>query len=212
MSEPPNTSEAANRGSPQSAVGSEADLSAALKAGDRQAIAELYDLHASHVYTLARRIVRNEPDAESVVSDVFLELWRKPERFNESRGGFRTYLLVLTRSRALDTVRSKARREELNRSGGQLMADEKTRRSESQRPLSRAIRSENNQLLADALEQLDDKQRDPLRLAYFEGLTHRQIADRLNEPLGTVKTRVRAALQALRAKLRTVGRHDDELP
>lgn len=190
----------------------ELDLVTGLRQGDRQALASLYDLHADRVYTLAYRILRSDAEAESIVSDVFYEVWRKPERFKESRGGFRTYLLVVTRSRSLDRLRSRARREERTSDGGKLLADEQVTRGAKHEPLPQAIKTEHRHLIKEAIERLDSKQREPIQLAYFEGLTHREIADRLNEPLGTVKTRVRAALQSLRSSLRNIGRHDNELP
>ncbi|MEO0530665.1 MAG: sigma-70 family RNA polymerase sigma factor [Planctomycetota bacterium] len=189
----------------------EAELVDGLRSGDKASLSTLYDRHAMHVFTLAHKILRSEADAELVVSDVFLEIWRKSERFEESRGTFRTYLLVLTRSRSLDLLRAQSRRDERTHDGGRLLAEEHEARQEHDRPLPQAIQTEHRQRVKEAVEQLDAKQREPIELAYFEGLTHRQIADRLDEPLGTVKTRVRAALQALRSSLRAIGRHDDEL-
>lgn len=190
----------------------DADLVQGLLERDRGAFSELYDRHARHVYAVARKISRCDADAETVVSDVFFEVWRKPERFDESRGTCRTYLMVLARSRALDLVRKQSRRNELasgNRKDGVL---EQVVNLQAQQPEADSIRTEQSQQVREAIRCLDEKQREPVVLAFFGGLTHQQISDRLEQPLGTVKTRIRAALQSLRGSLRTIGRHDDELP
>lgn len=190
----------------------DADLVQGLQERDRGAFSELYDRHSRHVYAVARKVSRCDADAETVVSDVFFEIWRKPERFDESRGTCRTYLMVLARSRALDLVRKQSRRNELasgNRKDGML---EQVVNLQAQQPEADSIRTEQSQQVREAIRCLDEKQREPVVLAFFGGLTHQQISDRLEQPLGTVKTRIRAALQSLRGSLRTIGRHDDELP
>lgn len=197
---------------PEAGGESDVGLVAGLNRGDRSALATLYDLHSAGVYTLARRILRCDAEAEAVVSDVFFEVWRRPDCFDTSRGSCRTYLMVLACSRALDRCRGRSRREELIADGGELAVARQVQLVADHQPVVRAIQSEKQEQVNHALGRLDTKHCQPLRLAYFEGLTHREIADRLGEPLGTIKTRIRAALLSLRSTLRTHGRDDDELP
>ncbi|TWT95346.1 ECF RNA polymerase sigma factor SigK [Botrimarina colliarenosi] len=190
----------------------DAALVGAVAEGDRNAFAALYDRHVPRVYGMALRIVRREAEAEAVVSDVFLSLWGQPQRFDPSRGPLRTYLIVLARSRALDRLRAGATRadhtEAAATDSGQSHAD----REKATRPDQQAMQLERSALVRAAVEQLDTKQRTPLELAYFEGLTHAEIADRLDEPLGTIKTRIRTAMSALRGVLRTLGGDRDGMP
>jgi len=190
----------------------DAALAALVGAGDRAALARLYDRHAPHVYTLARRVLRCDPDAEAIVSDVFLEFWRRPERFDPSRGALRTYLLVLARSRAIDRVRAETTRETHSAAAAGVVEAARPERQATADPQSRVIVSEHSRMVRDAVQRLDEVQRLPLMLAFFDGLTHRQIADRLDEPLGTIKTRIRSGMASLRSTLQAIGRHDDGMP
>ena len=169
-----------------------------LAAGDRDAISELYDRHAARVYALAHRILRNGTDAEDVVQEVFSQAWRTAASYRAERGSVTAWLLVMTRSRAIDRIRSRRMSEQaLDESGYQGLAS-------GEPPLTdELIASERADSVRSALTQLPDDQRRALELAYFEGLSQSEIAAKLRTPLGTVKTRIRAALATLRRSLRT---------
>ena len=175
----------------------ESRLITRLAGGDAAAAAELYDRYAGQVLALARRILRNDSDAEEVVQDVFSQVWRTAGRYQSARGTLTAWLLVITRTRAIDRLRARQARpetapdafpEELA-AGGPSMPE-------------RLLSAEEAARVRDALVALPEAQRTALELAYYEGLTQSEIAARLSEPLGTVKTRIRTALATLRQRLR----------
>jgi RNA polymerase sigma-70 factor (ECF subfamily) len=169
-----------------------------LAAGDRDAISELYDTHAARVYTLAHRILRNGTDAEDVVQEVFSQAWRTAPSYRAERGSVTAWLLVMARSRAIDRIRSRRTSEQaLEESDYQGLAS-------SEPPVTdELIANQRANEVRSALTQLPDDQRRALELAYFDGLSHTEIAAKLRTPLGTIKTRIRAALATLRRSLRT---------
>jgi RNA polymerase sigma-70 factor (ECF subfamily) len=165
--------------------------------GDGDALAELYDRHARSIYSLALRILRDVPDAEDIVQEVFSQAWRQAPRYSASRGVVAAWLLTLTRSRAIDRLRARRARPDGaadDRALGDIV--------DSGPPIDcRIVSSEQIARVRTALDQLPALQRIAIELAYFEGLTHVEIADRLEQPLGTVKTRIRLALVKLREVL-----------
>jgi RNA polymerase sigma-70 factor (ECF subfamily) len=187
---------------------SDAQLVNAVRNGDQQALARIYDRYADRVLGLALRIVRSRPEAEAVVSDVFLEIWRRPDRFNQSLGEFRPYLLLLTRSRAIDRLRAAKTRAEKTRQAAAQLGHWAHDEDPVSSPTVAVIAMERQRLVRDAVASLDEDQRAPLMLSFFEGLSHREVADRLGQPLGTVKTRIRAALHKLRHRLSSAERSD----
>jgi RNA polymerase sigma-70 factor (ECF subfamily) len=159
---------------------------------------------------MALRVLGRDADAEAVVSDVFLSLWKDPKGFDPSRGPFRTYVLLLARSRSIDRLRAGATRAERTEAAATESLPGMTERQHSGRPDALLVERENKDQIHSAVGRLDAKQRTPLEMAYFQGLTHAEIAEQLGEPLGTIKTRIRTALQTLRSALRSVGGdHDD---
>ena len=164
--------------------------------GDRDAFARFYDLHAALVHTFALRILRERGEAEEVVQDVFLQVWRQAESYSADRGTPEAWLIMLTRSRGIDKLRSRRRRDEMARP-----ADNPDRLPEPAVAESAAGRAEARATLGGALADLPAAQRSVLELAYFDGLTQSEIAARLGEPLGTVKTRMRSGLERLRGAL-----------
>ena len=162
--------------------------------GDGDAVAELYDRHARPIYSLALRILGDVTDAEDVVQDVFSQAWRQASRYNASRGAVAAWLLTLARSRAIDRLRAKRARP----AGvtDERMADQLVDASPAVD--SMVLSSEQVSRVRAALDELPLLQRAALELAYFEGLTHAEIAVRLEQPLGTVKTRIRLAMLKLR--------------
>jgi len=158
-----------------------------LAAGDQAALSEFYDLFAGLVNALALRILRDSADAEDVVQEVFLQAWRQADRFDPRRGRLEAWLCTIARTRALDRLRRRVSRRE-------DPAEAAPAPTESPRPVEGlAVRK--------ALLSLSADQRRALELAYFEGLTQTEIAARLDEPLGTIKTRIRTALIRLREAL-----------
>ena len=165
--------------------------------GDESALAELYDRHAGLIFSLAMRILRERADAEDVVQDVFKQVWVEAGRYNTARGAVAAWMLMMTRSRAIDRLRARRARPEA--AGGARAAE--TVPDEAIPQDLQMLSMEQVAHLRDALNALPDAQRVALELAYYEDLTHAEIAERLSAPLGTVKTRIRQAVIRLREAL-----------
>ena len=170
-----------------------------LAAGDSDAAARLYDRHARPIYSLVLRIVSDEGDAEDVVQEVFAQAWRQAGRYDASRGAVGAWLLMIARTRAIDTLRRRRARPDTQRSDEPRALDDVAAAVPD--AASRIIDAENAKLVQRALSELPLLQRLVIELAYYEGLTQREIADRLEEPLGTVKSRIRLGLLKLRDTL-----------
>ncbi|HXG87777.1 MAG TPA: sigma-70 family RNA polymerase sigma factor [Vicinamibacterales bacterium] len=168
-----------------------------MAAGDPDALASLYDRHATAVYSLALRIVGAPSDAEDVTQEVFTQAWRTAARFDGTRGEVAAWLLMMSRSRALDALRSRRRRPapSLDEDAAAAIPDPS--------PSVEYIVATHQQVAGAqvALDRLPAEQRKALELAYYEGLTHVEIAERTSSPLGTVKTRIRTALASVRTAL-----------
>lgn len=176
------------------------ELMARAAAADERAMTELYDRYGTLVYTVAFRIVGQRADAEEVVVDAFTQAWREAARFEAERGSVAAWLTMIARSRALDLVRARGRRERL---AADAAAGTDGGSGEQDAPAAdRAEDDERRWVVKLALEGLSAPQRQAIELAFFEGLSQSEIAERLNEPLGTVKTRVRLGMQKLRESLR----------
>jgi RNA polymerase sigma-70 factor (ECF subfamily) len=191
-------------------------LVARMSAGDEAALGTLYDRWNSVVRALALRIVGDRDEAEDVVEETFWQLWRQAARYEESRGGVSTWLLTMARSRALDRRRALTRRREerMEPSDGDGDASSimergaSTASSEVVDPARAAELTDLRERITGALRTLPEEQREALQLAYFEGLSQSEIAERTGQPLGTIKTRTRLAMQKLRdllAGLREAG-------
>jgi len=180
----------------ESRQGDQASL-ARLARGDQAALAELYDRHARLIYSLALRILHDRADAEEVVQDVFAQVWAQAARYDPSRGAVAAWMLMLARSRAIDRLRAKRVRPEAAADADAVEGVIDLAAAQDLELLS----AEQVARLQRALKELPDAQRTALELAYYEGLTHVEIAARLGEPLGTVKTRIRQAVMKLREKL-----------
>ena len=166
----------------------------AIAKGDTHALAALYDRHAPLMLGLARRIVGGKPDAEDIVHDVFIEAWRRAADYDESRGSVKAWLLLRTRSRAIDFRKSAGvARTVPAGDGAWLSALADPRGDDSEAPDRTRLRS--------VVAELNVEQREVLLLGYFEGLSSSEIATRAGIPIGTVKSRVAAALSALRLAL-----------
>jgi RNA polymerase sigma-70 factor, ECF subfamily len=166
--------------------------------GDGSAVGELYDRHARAIYSLAVRMLSDAAEAEDVVQDVFTQAWRQAGRYDPLRAPVVGWLLVITRARALDRLR--ARRSRIAPAPLDVMTSHPVDQSPGQEV--QAIGNEEAERLRSALEALPDGQREAIELAYYKGLSQSDIAEKLEQPLGTVKTRIRAGLLKLRDVLR----------
>ena len=194
---------------PENAIETQTDeaLMAAVARRDEAAFRQLYDRYSPLLYAVSLRIVRRAHDAQAVLSDVFWELWRHAERYNPNRGGVRTYLVMLVRSRAIDRLRAESGWPGCDGDFYQSRENETREWEQAEDPARLVIADENCRLVAAALEELSDAQQRALHLAYFEGLTHREIAEQLGAPLGTVKTHIRNGLSKLGRVLRRLDPH-----
>ncbi len=170
-----------------------------------EAVEALYDRYARLVFSTAYRVLGDAHAAEDVVQDVFVRLWRRPERYVEERGRFLGWMLSVTRNRAIDEVRSRRRRP-LTESQvwdpdepGSLA--EGTASAAASREMASADLVDQREMVRAALADLPEEQRVAIELAYYSGLTQAQIAERLATPLGTVKTRMRLGMRKMRAAL-----------
>jgi RNA polymerase sigma-70 factor (ECF subfamily) len=164
--------------------------------GDREAFRRLYDRYASLVFTFALRLLSSRSDAEDLLQEVFLQVWRQAQSYSPERGSPEAWLITMTRSRAIDKLRAHRRREM-----SPLASDEPSRVEGGTPMESPTQASEAKLMVQGVLVKLPEMQRIVLELAYFDGLTQSEIAARLGEPLGTVKTRMRAGLERLRGFL-----------
>jgi RNA polymerase sigma-70 factor (ECF subfamily) len=173
---------------PQTAKGDDSSLLALVQSGDQGAMATLYDRYSRLVYSVALRVLREPTTAEDVIQEVFMQLWRSPDSFAAARGNLGSWLAVVGRNRSIDTLRRKRPAipiEDLPLVAPGNLSDE----AERNRMMERA---------RETIQQLPREQRKTLEMAFFDGLTHSEIADMTGDPLGTVKTRIRTALLSLR--------------
>jgi len=170
---------------------------------NERALGELYDRHGGAVYSLALAIVGERADAEEVVADSFGQAWRTAERFDPARGSVTAWLATITRTRALDLVRARGRRARaLTRAAvGNSEGLAAPIAPAGEAPDRGVERQEARRMVERSLSELSESQRRIIELAYFGGLTQTEIAAELREPLGTVKTRMRAGLEKLRGSL-----------
>jgi len=180
---------------PEQAQITDVDLMKAIVRQDEAALAELYDRYRVILFGLLVRILNSREEAEDVLQEVFIQVWRRAADFDETRGRPFTWLVTLARSRGIDRLRSLAARERVAIAGAREASEEVSD------AVADAFRSEQRGLITSALAQLPDDQKRPLMLAYFDGLTQSEIATKLDAPLGTVKTRMRAGLTKLRELL-----------
>lgn len=166
---------------------------------DEASMAELYRRHGRSVFGLASRLLNDRTTAEEILQDVFLRLWRQPERYDSNRGELRAFLLRETHSRSVDRMRSDGAR---SRREDRHTREDAPPSVDIDREVWNLIRSER---IKDALTELSSGERDAIMLAYFEGYTYREVAVMLNEPEGTIKSRIRLGLKKLADKLEAAG-------
>lgn len=174
---------------------SDIELLHAVAGGDEAALARLYDAYRVILFGLLVRILNSREEAEDILQDVFIQVWRRAKDFDEARGRPFTWLVTLARSRAIDRLRMLGARQRLVTGAAQEQTEEVSD------ALSDTLTMAKRETIQRALAKLPDEQRSALMLAYFDGLTQSEIASKLNTPLGTVKTRMRTGMQKLRALL-----------
>lgn len=170
----------------------------ALGSRDSHSLKLLYEQHAAAVFSVCLRILRDHQDAEDLLVDVFFEFWENPDRFSPDRGSVLTYLIVLARSRAIDRLRRRARSVAASTSDAAPAV--------AVLPADNLIEHEDQTAIRAALAQLDPKERQAIECAFFDDLSHSEIAAKLDKPLGTIKSNIRQGLIHLREILRTYYR------
>ena len=182
-------------------VSSDAALVQRLLQRDVGAFEQLYDRHSRIVYALVLRILQQGPTAEEVVQDVFLQLWRNADRYQPARGAFVPWLLTLARNRALDHLRLKSerqrRREEQGEEPPPIASSPQYENALDEKRRAERVRS--------LMASLSPQQKKAIEMAYFEGLSHSEIAAALKEPLGTVKSWIRNGLLRLKEGLQATS-------
>ena len=180
---------------PEEAQISDIELLHAVARSEEGALTALYDRYRLILFSLLVRILNSREEAEDVLQEVFLQVWRRAADFDEERGRPFTWLVTLARSRAIDRLRVLAARQRLADSAAQEVT------GEASDAVADTLHAEQREIIARALARLPEEQRRTLKLAYFEGLTQSEIAAQLGSPLGTVKTRMRAGMMTLRELL-----------
>ena len=177
----------------------ELDLLARITKRERAAFEQLYTRYSNILYATAMKFLKEDADAQDVVQDVFIQIWDKAKLYDPAKGKPLTWALTMTRNRSIDRIRAIQRRTRLRDDfEKETVADESAGIREA---LSGVDASEKTQILRDAVARLSPEQRKVIDLAFFGGLTQSEIADRLGEPLGTVKARARRGLMKLKELL-----------
>jgi RNA polymerase sigma-70 factor, ECF subfamily len=166
-------------------------LVSGIRSGDEHAMAQLYDRYSPVVYSVALRVLGDTGAAEDVLQEVFLQLWRNPAAFDSNRGSLGVWLAVIARNRAIDALRK--RKPETDSEDVVLSVDVDLEGETERRRVLEKVRG--------VINGLPEDQRKVLEMAFFEGLTHTEIAAKTGQPLGTIKTRIRTGLLALRKAL-----------
>ena len=186
-----------------SPVNNDVLLVEAMGRGDERAAAQLYDRFSSVLFALAQRIVGDSADAEDVVLDAFTQAWNTASRYETDRGTVQGWLTTITRTRALDVVRARGRRAKAVDTATRALGDDPVGVAGAAVSAADLVeQKERATAVTSAMAVLSDQQRHAIELAFFEGLTHTEIAERLGEPLGTIKTRIRLGMLKLRDSLR----------
>jgi RNA polymerase sigma-70 factor (ECF subfamily) len=170
--------------------------------GDAQALAQLYEECAAALFGLALKTMKNEADAEEIILEVFEQVWRTAHNFDAARGSVWRWLIMMLRSRAVDRLRSAAARRDRQHLP---MPEDWDLASQDPLPDRATIFDQERRLIKSALRRLPGEQRQAVELAYFSGLTHLEIANELRVPLGTIKSRIRGAMEKLRIFLLQSG-------
>jgi len=176
--------------------------------GDQQAFSQLYDHSSTLLFTLAVRILGNREEAAELLQDVYLEVWRKVSRYDVGRGTPVAWLVTLTKSRAIDRLRARASRSYQTANSVEVGTVAEVADS-GPSPFETQADQELRIAVGAAVAGLPQAQQQAIELAYYEGLSHAEIASRLNQPLGTVKTRIKLGMSKLRDSLQRWGNHGE---
>lgn len=180
----------------------DSELLVRVGAGDEAAFAQLYDRFAPGLYSLVLKMVRDEKEAEDVLQEGFTHVWRRATTYDPARSSAFTWAVMVFRNKAIDRLRGRQRRERVVEKAGEdplAMPDRDARSADVPAMLEEVA------MVRAALEQISPEQKEAVELAFFSGLTHEQIAERLATPLGTVKARIRRGLLRLRDFLKEVA-------
>jgi RNA polymerase sigma-70 factor, ECF subfamily len=169
-----------------------AELLAQIQSGEESALLALHEQYAGLVYSVAYRVLNDQMTAEEVTQDTFMRLWNKAESYDAARGSFVTWLLTITRRIAIDVLRKQQREPVVS----PVFVDEDGERWETL--LGADENADLRRTLVAVMQDLPDDQRHAIELAYFQGMSHSQIADYLDQPVGTIKTRIRLGMKKLR--------------
>ena len=175
-----------------SEVASDGSLMDRVRIREQQAMSEIFDRYARLVYSVALRVLNDSGHAEDVMQEIFFQLWRNPDSFSSSRGTLGAWLMVVARNRAIDQLRQRKPAEPVDEV---IVAAKTNLQSEAERNI---IMQKVQGILGD----LPIEQQESLQMAFFDGLSHSEIAEKTGQPLGTVKTRIRSALTSLRKRLK----------
>lgn len=167
--------------------------------GEENALGDLYDRLGGLLFSLSRRVLGNDREAEEVVQDVFVSAWRNARSFDASRASVTTWLTTMVRNKSIDRLRTSRRRLPAAPAEPEYVAEA---RDESADPAQAAQQDDRRERIAGWMRELPPNQRQAVELAFFEGLTHPEIAARLGETIGTVKSRIRLGLDRLRQKMK----------
>lgn len=169
-------------------------------AGDEHAFAELFERHSGIVLGVLTKMLRRPDVAEEVLQEAFLQAWEQAGRYRSGKASPRTWILIIARSRALDRIRSRTSRGKREEAAGKESGLD---RPEEAIGTARLEETERAEALTGAMADLPEEQRECIRLAFFEGLTHTELAERLGQPLGTVKSRILLGMRKLKVALAT---------
>ena len=169
-------------------------LLAATARKDEQAFARLYDLTSANLYAAAMRILKKEASAQDALQDAFIQIWHRAVDFHSSKGSAMAWMASIVRYRALDILRKQKTVVPLENIEFEQVESEMG-------PLGKLLESDSAKLLWDCLQELNDKQRNSILLAFYEGLTHDQVAEQTTTPLGTIKSWIRRGLQSIKGCL-----------
>jgi RNA polymerase sigma-70 factor, ECF subfamily len=176
-------------------------LLAEVASGDAAAFEQLYDTHSSILYGLLLKMLGNAEDAQEVLQEAFVQVWNRAGSYDASRGSELAWLISITRSRGIDRLRSRRVRSEREQQAA-LEISKGSENVDTPGAYDEVVTAERGAALREALVELPEGQRQALELAYFHGLSQTEIAAKLSEPLGTVKTRMQLGMKKLRERLR----------
>lgn len=177
----------------------EAKLMTRVVAKDQQAFAELSEKYSALIFSTAFKVLNHYEDTEDIMNEVLTTIWKKADTYHPKKGSLVTWICTTTRNRAIDRVRSVQRRSALyDRFEEKLVGESPEKRTSGREDL---YRSDARKVLQNAVVSLSPEQREVIELAYFEGLTQKQIAEKIDSPLGTVKARIRRGVERLRHSL-----------